>query len=49
MKKKDIKLKYPVQTARTEKIVWKEFNENRQKLDLSWNQFIKHLNNLLKK
>jgi len=46
---KNAKIRYPVQTARTEKEVWNEFNENRQIMELTWNQFIKHLNKLLKR
>ena len=45
---KNAKIRYPVQTARTADEVWKEFNSNREQLDLSWNQFIKHINQLLK-
>ena len=43
------KYKYPVQTARADDDVWQEFNEKRQSLDLTWNQYIKHINQLLKK
>lgn len=46
---KDAKVRYPVHTTRAADEVWEEFNNNRQKRDLSWNQYLKYLNDLLNK
>lgn len=49
MEKKHKDKQYPVKSAKVDSPVWEQFNKNRTKLDLSWNQFIKHINQLLKK
>jgi hypothetical protein len=49
MKDKNGKIRYPVQTARISDEEWERLNNNRQRLDLSWNQVIKEVNRILDK